>query len=475
MDRVEYYSGEAAASPAFADPMDDSAQFAINAKDIYNYNPASRPQQQMYMQQQTPFMNPPQQQMVYNTGYGYNAYPQQQYGVPMNTPTMNVQQYQSSIQTMNPMQINTGYVGNPAFGLLNQWQQQGTPYNPYQQQNSWYNPYTQQVVQVQQQPVYDQTVVVPGFNPSGTVGMLTSDAQEICEQMQVDMMLEQQAVIAKRQQRAQGYFFNNQYGYNYYGSPYMSYYDNSVYQKYVNKIQEMKQEAIDRRVNLNKRLSMICHNYLNDGMSEADINKIYEGYSYVIPGKSVQEYQTQEKLKRLVPFNNAWMYQQHSAEVRKLYQMIAPPGHNMNEFFQDAGMFFTLEQLEKEYHRRRNTQNYYDTDIYHEYLRKYAIEHEIEYKDKQHTREVANKLADLAISKNGNVTKMDIINTIYSPQQLEEMRKKGFVINPDGSLELNAHLPEKQAIAFENEMDYEMRRSAFIASIYNNSNSRAGG
>jgi hypothetical protein len=105
------------------------------------------------------------------------------------------------------------------------------PYNPNQVPNSYYNPYTQQVM-YSQAPVaaQDKIVTVPGYNPSGSIGMLTSDAEEVCDQMQVDMMYEQQEAIAKRQQRSQGVYNANQMGYNnYYGSPYISgYYDNSV-------------------------------------------------------------------------------------------------------------------------------------------------------------------------------------------------------------------------------------------------------
>jgi len=510
MDRVEFYSGEPSGSPdTFTDPGDTSGQFVINARDIYGNNAAPAMQQYdpfgMHRQQpQMPvqgFMNPPGQ---VNFGYGYNqqpmyyqqpypqyqyGYPQQPYmmqpqmGAPMNVPRMN---QPTTPQTIDPSQINTGgnsgFVGNPAIALLNQWQQQGIP---YQAPNSYYNPYTQRVMQTPVIPVQtqDRVVNVPGYNPSGSVGMLTSDAEQICDQMQVDMMYEQQAAIAKRQQRSQGFFNANQMGYmNYYGMPYINaYYDQSVYNKYMNKIQEMKQEAIDRRVRMNKRLSMICHNYLKDGVEESDINRIYDGYSYTIPGASVVEYQNQERLAGMVPVSNVGFYQEHSRQVSAIYKTMAPPGHNMNEFFADLAMFRIMDNMEAEYHRRRNTQNYYDTDIYHEHMRKYAMQHEIEMQNSRATKEMTDKLTNLTIEKQGEVTKQDILNVLYPPEKVAELRNKGFVINPDGTTEikppdyiLNSSAP-KAEIRSENELDYEMRRSAFIASIYNNSSSRAGG
>jgi len=491
MDRVEYYSGEPSGSPEIlTDPTDISGQFAFNASGMYQ-QPAYNPYQ-AYMSQPN-FMNPPQQPMVYNTGYGYNQQPRfdqfgrpimstvQQFGAPMNNPMMPNQIGNS--QTIDPSRINTGFVGNPAIGLLNQWQQQGTPYQ--YPNGSYYDPLNQRVVYAPQPQQYqDKVVTVPGYNPGGCIGMLTSDAQEVCEQMQLDMMYEQQAAIAKRMQRSQGTFNANQYGYtNYYGMPYVnSYYDNSVYNKYMEKINKMKEEAIERRTRFNKRLSLAVHNYLKDGVTESDIDRIYDGYTYTIPGASVYEYQNQERLSRLVPYNNAWMYQKHSAEVTALYHMIAPPGHNMNEFFAEAGLFKIMDNLEKEYHRRRNTQNYFDTDIYHEYMRKYAMEHEIEAQEYQRDRATAEKITNLTMEKQGNVTREDIMNILYPPEKREELRNKGFIINPDGTTEikppefgiLNGSAPTVE-IRSENEIDYEMRRSAFIASVYNNNSSQAGG
>ena len=297
-------------------------------------------------------------------------------------------------------------------------------------------------------------------------------------------MCEQQAAIAKRQQRSQGYFNMNQMGYtNYYGTPYINnYFDYSIQNKYMNRLQEMKQEAIERRKRLNKRLSMICHNYLKDGVTEADIDRIYDGYTYTIPGNSMLEYQTQAKLERLVPVNNAYIYQEHSRQVSAAYEMICPKGHNMNEYFADLGLLRIGENIEKEYHRRRNTQNYYDTDIYHEYMRKYALEHDIEMKQSQYNKETATKLADLTIEKKGEVTKQDIMDILYTPEKKEELRNKGFIINPDGTTEIKPpdylfkdNSAPKVEINSENELDYEMRRSAFIASIYNNNRSQVGG
>lgn len=493
MDRVEYYSGEPSGSPELFDPTDNSGQFALNARDIYGSNPAPAMQYNPYQNYQQPmqpspnFMNPPGQ---INFGYGYNygGYPQQPmypqqpvYGAPMNYPNMNGQY---GAQTIDPSRINTGYVGNPAIGLLNQWQQQGTP---YQGPNGYYNPYTQTVNYVPTMPVQtqDRVVTVPGYSPSGDIGMLTSDAKEVCEQMQVDMMYEQQQAIARRQQRSQGIFNANLMGYaNYYGTPYInSYYDNTVYNKYMDKIREMKDEAIARRTRLNKRLSMICHNYLKDGVTESDIDKIYDGYTYTIPGTSVVEYQTQEKLARLVPFNNAHLYQEHSRMVTKAYQMIATPGHNLNEFLADCAMFKIMDNMEKEYHRRRNTQNYFDTDIYHEYMRKYALEHDIELQNQQRDKEMAKKLTDLTLQKQGDVTKQDIMNVLYPPEKVQELRNNGFIINPDGTTEIkppdylfnNNNSAPRPEIRSENEIDYEMRRSAFIASIYDNNRSQVGG
>ena len=73
------------------------------------------------------------------------------------------------------------------------------------------------------------------------------------------------------------------------------------------------------------------------------------------------------------------------------------------------------------------------------------------------------------------------MNVLYPPDKVEELRNKGFIINPDGTTEIkppdyimNSSAPRPE-IHSENELDYEMRRSAFIASIYNSNSSQAGG
>ena len=164
---------------------------------------------------------------------------------------MNNQQQQTQIPFIpysppqQPM-MSGGYVGNPAFNMGNNffgnapqpmfnagygWQRQFNNFNP-----GFYQPRYQ-----------DQLVHVPGLNFGSDV-LLSPDAEEICEQMQIDMMIEQEEAIAKRNERFQGYFNNN--GYNYYGLPYYnSYQDISVTRKYTDKINEMKKEARERRPN----------------------------------------------------------------------------------------------------------------------------------------------------------------------------------------------------------------------------------
>jgi hypothetical protein len=156
----------------------------------------------------------------------------------------------------------------------------------------------------------------------------------------------------------------------------------------------------------------------------------------------------------------------------------------MNEYFANLGLFKVVDNLEAEYHRRRNTQQYYGEDIYHEYMRKYAIEHDIESKSEFNTRDISNKLTELTMSKNGEVTKADILNVLCPPEKQAELKSHGVYIDPDtGACTIDAtglpsasmSNPGKVEIISENELDYEMQRSAFIASIYNNNSSRAGG
>ena len=423
MNRFDYFTGEPVdgSPPLMSEATTDMSN--VNVIDLtqldqpvqqasaqYSYNPADR------------FNQIQQQNQYYQPGmYGYNQQPIMQQQPMPQFPYMS-----------NPIP-NYGYNGygggcaNPAFQFMSQ------------------NPYFQN--QYAQQNYSDKVVHIPGFNASGTDILLTKDAQEVCDKLQTDMMFEQEEAIAKRNQRVQGYF-NANYGSNYYGMPYMSnYMDQSVSAKYKNIIDDMRNEAIRRRRNFNMNLSRLVRSYNGEEISDEEIEKIYDGYTYTIPGKTVQNYEQQDRLAQMVPVSNQPAYARASAAITQEHNMIVAPNGNMQEFLRDVGPLRSYYNLEEEMHRRRDSSQYFQADGYKRFLRK----------------SISQRMGEQ--SPGGTPPQQNIPYGSAFPT----LNNSGSILE-DGTLNITAPPwlgNQKIQIANEMEQNFEENRSKFLQSIYN--------
>ena len=465
MNIYNFETGEPVIGSPDLSPNDKSDEYAVKAEEFhktpFNPNPfftVGDGKPKGYIGPTNPsgvsvgFMNPPigdlQNGLIY-----------------MNSPTTNMgygyQQQQPQFQGFGivpPGVYPNGFVGNPAFQLMSQWQQNGyIPNNPYFQNQFLRNP-----IQYQ-----DRIVHVDGYNPTGSTMLLKSNTDELIEQMQVDMMKEQELAQAKREQRMQGWFNANAYGYNYYGVPYyQNGFDQDIINKYRRKLDDMKQEAIMKRKNLNKNFSRLVHNYLGDDITDQDIDTFYDGYSYTIPGAQIASNEKQEYLSKLQPFENATAYQEADRKITELYQMANPPGRDTNGFLHDLGFVKTMYRLEEEAHRRRDTKQYYDSDIYHRFMRKYALE---------------NNIQDPILTS--GKSREEILKDVFGENALQEIEslgnKLGTRVNEDGRIEISAsedmkrrldpnyiQQPVPVVINQNEENDYANSRSKFLESIY---------
>jgi hypothetical protein len=488
LDHVDYYTGEPNNGSSNNFQQDD---FAIDARDLFNNNQQPQqyspyfttgpgyvgpgangvqitnpngnteyfvnknffdksPQEQAFRQQQMmqqtpPPMNPP-------FGYAGNPYPynngynpqQTYYGQPMG--------YQ---QPYNGQQMNYNQNVSPAMGLLYQNQQQ---YN-YGQQQQYYNG---PQLNAQGQPMgvgnpafnnsywngqswqptnspfntfnyHDRVVHVPGYNPGGNSMLLPGDIQEQFEDMCVQMMLDETKAEAERRNRTQGYF-NNNYGgyYNYYGFAYAGNngLDSSVVAKYKQKVSDIREKAEKRRLDFNKNLSALCHNYLQDGTTQEQIDSIYEGYTYTIPGAKLQEYDIQDYLGNLKEYDPSLPYKIADAQATADFKYVCPPGRNMNEFFEDLGLMKTVELLAEERHRRRDTTNYYAQDAYKARLVKYAQEHMGEPVREQVKTDYMSQF------NMENPTKGSIIRDFFGKEEVDRMANNGITIDDNGTMNI---------------------------------------
>ena len=285
------------------------------------------------------------------------------YGYNQQTDFMNPPTPQPNLQTPNFQ----GFAGNPALQMIQQNPNLmgggGLGYQP-----NWWNPYAQQ-------PQYqDKVVQVPGFN-TGSDALFPADIEERVEKLQLDMMIEQEEADIKRQKTFQGYFNNNYGAYNYYGMPYYANtMDQSIQNKYRQIVMDIRQEAVEKRKNLNKHLSKLAHNYIGDDITDEDIDMIYDGYSYTIPAARFEVDAKQEELRRFKPVSNQQMYVQHYNEVQQATQKLIGTDLNMNEFLEAQGVLKVADMLAEDYAKRRDTTRYYQEDSYKRFLRRSIME-----------------------------------------------------------------------------------------------------
>jgi len=490
LQQYNYYTGQATSVSNMTDPNDQSGQFALDMSQYYPQQPVQ--QQATYQQQQFPMNQPmqyqqpnyPQQQPMWNNGYGYqqqspmmnNGYGYQQQPM-MNSyqqPQMQPWGYQAP-QPGAPMNTPTMQVGNPVFRV-------GTkPMGPMTQPVGTYNPYTQQAMFAVNTQPQDKVVHVPGYAPFGSAGVLSDNLMEQCEQMQVDMMVDMEKAIAAREARSQGTFYNNGWG-GYFGYQSNPYFDQGVYNQYMDKVKEMANSMMVRRKELSKGISQMVHSYLNDGVTEEQINDLYDGYTYIIPGSTIQEQYNQNRFARMKPFNNAYLYQKHSEEVSKAYHMLAPAGRNMNEFFEDCGMLILADKLEQQCHVNRDTSRVYNGDAYHRYLRKYAAANHLGEKQKlqeELERRQKNLVDQIKQGDFSNLptTHYEAAKMLLGDKAAESYMRVGKMLGFDvGEAPLEVLGPPDQygtpvtdtgpILTDEEEAKFNMRRDNFVNSIW---------
>lgn len=264
------------------------------------------------------------------SGYGLISSPtayQQQYG------TLG---YNPGIQSFNPQSNFTYNRGaNPQYG--------GVFNNNYNQ-------------------VYtDQSYTIPGYNPFNTNVMYSSDLEE-----------RQNELYKQMNEELDEYNKNNVYNsYNYYGN--LNRNNPFIVEKYRKQHYALEQEAIQRRVDFNKRISSIAYTYLNgEPPSDEYLNNIYDQKTVTIPAKDVESYNLVQSLERCtVEINKieATEYTNHSNKISAEHDNVINPNMSLIEFFENAGELYALglqEEVDKD--RRDKSKMYDNSDNYRKYL-----------------------------------------------------------------------------------------------------------
>lgn len=448
ISKVPYHEQQQLNQPNMYQPYGQQPYGYTAAQPNYYQQVQQYYQQHMYQQ--------PQMQPTFNTGYGYFG------GAPMNIPHFGAgaSPYQAP---MNNQPIHfPNYQPNPALqmGMGQATTPIGT-YNPvFQQPNVFYNPTPQ-----------DRVVHVPGINPTGSVGLLPVDIEERCMSMQMEMNADMEAAAERRQQRTQGYFNAN--GYNYYGMPYVNpYFDQGVYNNYMEQVRQIADEAIQKRRNLNKNLTKLVYNFLDYDYTEEQIDQQLDGFYYTIPGSTIQEMENQQRFSRIQIIDTAAAYRAADAQISAMYKALTPSAGSgdMNEYLRDCGTLILFDKLEQQYHKNRDMSGNYNRGVYVNYLRKFAIDHGLAKKEQELRARHEKVIADVEKGDLSSLpeTREEAIEFLFGNDTLQRVQTLNAALNGTGVIPTGPpnQLGTPVVVSGEKETEYEMRRNAFIESIY---------
>lgn len=291
----------------------------------------------------------------------------------------------AAIQTA-PVPLSGGGYG----GYYNPYQQPyggglGTPppwyggygYTPYGNPQPTYGYYKPPYQQQTPQQMPTQYTIPPLSYASPYIPPANYEAE--IDRLQTEFYMRQQQLEAQqsldRQNSAYGY--NNPYGYNYYGIPYYNPYQyNSLIREYSSKLDTMKQEAMDRRIEFNINISKVAHNFTRGKLSDEDIREMYTGKTVDIPQAIVPEqYYQQERFTRMEPFDNSQYYRNHYAALKREFDQIIPPDSDLKQTLANMAIIQAKWDLEEEQHRRRDGGMLYNSgDAYKAFVRQKAKE-----------------------------------------------------------------------------------------------------
>ena len=290
----------------------------------------------------------------------------------------------AAIQTA-PVNLGGGYGGyfNPyqpnyggGIGTPPPWYANGgySPYGNPQPSYGYYRPPQQQ--QRQEMPT---CVKINPINMSGEY-LPNADYEATIQKMQMEYFNRQQDIEAKqmadRENSVYGYGGYN--GYNYYGIPYYNPYQyNSLNNEFMSRIEGIREEARNNRLEFQMNLSRLAHKFSREeDISDQEIRERYTGKTVDIPRGYIPDvYYEQVRFSQLVPFDNSQMYRDYYASLKREFNDIIPPDSNLKTTFANMGIMQAKWELEDEQHRRRDAGALYNSgNAYKYYVRQKAKE-----------------------------------------------------------------------------------------------------
>jgi hypothetical protein len=210
----------------------------------------------------------------------------------------------------------------------------------------------------------------------------------------------------------------------------------------------------------------LVHKFIGDDITEEDIDRTYDGYTYTIPGTTVKSYETQDRLEKCIPVDNSRYYQQQFNLVSQMYQSIMPETDNLNEYLHNCGYLIMEDNIEQQLHNLKDSSKMYMQDTFHMYLRRYAKDNEIKQRQDQVVEEVRNGNNTNLPTNRDEALRLVLGDAVAREVASFRQRMESGIV-PIGPPDNNG-TPVVMTDQLENE--FEMRRGAFVNSIYNNMN-----
>lgn len=223
----------------------------------------------------------------------------------------------------------------------------------------------------------DRVVHVPGVNLTGNSPLIPVDLEKKVLKLQDEMNDEISERLAKENldtnyyakvpngNGTYRYMNTNNRSYNYYYSfgSYRNIQDKIYYeveQKYIAKALELAQDAMKSRTNFNKNISRFVHASLHDGVTEEQINRMYDGYTYTIPASQIKASNASNFLDNFKPLSKEdadriyrYPYWKEDADITKL--------HN---YIRDNNCYNYAKFIEERYHAMKKDNLLYNTSAF---------------------------------------------------------------------------------------------------------------
>ncbi len=455
MIRTDFYTGEMS-----------TEQYTTEAEAVQN---ASFGQ---YAAQQQSYIPPTTYGLGGNVYQGNYGPPQQQY---YQNPYMNIPQ---------PQQYG-GYYANP------QPQVYGRFYGNQQPQQAWGNPVFQQGYQpIQPQPEPITQVFVPPVNMGTGDYLLPNNIQDIAQDMLMKYYNEEAEYQGKRiaeEARLKRLGYNNPYYYgnyspNYYGGSMYGTMYNNFHSSVFNELEEIKKDAKQKRIDLSKQLSRLAHNCLNDGVTDEQIDEMYEGKfinveNTIYQWSEMDAFQARFTSDRFVPIDPGQTpYRQYVDDTRKKIESILPKDTTLEEFGPRMNILLSEWELQELKERRRGFSDSYNSSTYKRLLRDRIAEKEankhgfslFESDSKPEILEkIDNTIADLQATKNENLSAEE--RTVAARSLAKtfglDMLSDSIYFDEDGNMCLTANFGSHKGDTYslnENEGAYINKRAKFL-------------